>query len=264
MILNRFVVPVDGSDFAEHAVGVAAGMAAHCGADLELLTTAWFGEATKPAAYLEELASRPYGVPVTTTLVPDQHPVDAIKAAAAAPGRVVCMTTHGRGRLLWALLGSVAENALRELDGPVLLVGRHCATEWPTGVRRMVVAVDGADAGPAVLPDAMAWAKTFGLEIDVATVIHPLDTKGPDKEIDAIVRRIEGNGLHARRAMVRGSYIAGAIADAAIGADADLIAMQTHGRDGLERVALGSVTMGVVTMAPCPVLVTRGLSRSDG
>ena len=257
MTLNRFVVPVDGSDFAERAVRVAAGMAAHCGADLELLTTAWFGEATKPAAYLEELAGRSWGVPVTPTLVPDQHPVDAIKQAAAETGRVVCMTTHGVGRLRWALLGSVAEEYIREASGPVVLVGRHCATEWPSGGRRMVVAVDGSGAAPPVLPEAIAWAKTFGLDVDVATVIHPLDAEPPDKEIDAIVARIESSGLRTRRAVLRGSYIAGAIADAAIGADADLVAMQSHGRSGFERVALGSVTMAVVSMAPCPVLVTR-------
>jgi nucleotide-binding universal stress UspA family protein len=34
-----------------------------------------------------------------------------------------------------------------------------------------------------------------------------------------------------------------------------LIAMATHGRTGLGRVALGSVAMQVVHRSPCPVLV---------
>ncbi|GMU57319.1 MAG: universal stress protein [Candidatus Xenobia bacterium] len=37
----------------------------------------------------------------------------------------------------------------------------------------------------------------------------------------------------------------------------DLIAMGTHGRGGIERLLLGSVTEHVLTCAPCPVLVTR-------
>ena len=40
-----------------------------------------------------------------------------------------------------------------------------------------------------------------------------------------------------------------------------VIAMTTHGRTGLSRIAAGSVTMSVVHRAPCPVLVSR--SRSD-
>jgi hypothetical protein len=31
--------------------------------------------------------------------------------------------------------------------------------------------------------------------------------------------------------------------------------MAAHGRKGLARMALGSVTMGVVNSAPCPILV---------
>jgi nucleotide-binding universal stress UspA family protein len=35
-----------------------------------------------------------------------------------------------------------------------------------------------------------------------------------------------------------------------------MIAMASHGRTGLGRVALGSVTMALVGLAVCPVLVT--------
>jgi nucleotide-binding universal stress UspA family protein len=37
----------------------------------------------------------------------------------------------------------------------------------------------------------------------------------------------------------------------------DLIVMPTHGRSGLTRLVLGSVTEGVVREAPCPVLTIR-------
>jgi nucleotide-binding universal stress UspA family protein len=38
---------------------------------------------------------------------------------------------------------------------------------------------------------------------------------------------------------------------------ADMIVMGTHGRTGLERLLLGSVTERVVRGAPCPVLTVR-------
>jgi universal stress protein A len=38
---------------------------------------------------------------------------------------------------------------------------------------------------------------------------------------------------------------------------ASLIVIATHGRTGLERLALGSVAERVIRAAPCPVLVVR-------
>jgi nucleotide-binding universal stress UspA family protein len=167
------------------------------------------------------------------------------------------MTTHGRGRIRWALLGSVAEEVVRESSAPVVLLGRHCRTDWPNNFRKMVVCVDGTSAAPAVEADAVEWAKTLGLDLHVATVIHPLDAAAPDAVLDAIVGRMEAQGLHAHRYVLRSTYAAGAIADFAETVDADLVAMSSHARAGTARVALGSVTMGVVGMARCPVLVNR-------
>ena len=39
--------------------------------------------------------------------------------------------------------------------------------------------------------------------------------------------------------------------------DADLIAMSTHGRSGISRIALGSVTENVLRSSKRPVLVVR-------
>ena len=42
---------------------------------------------------------------------------------------------------------------------------------------------------------------------------------------------------------------------------ADLIVMGTHGRTGLSRLFMGSVTARVIPLARCPVLAVRGKSR---
>lgn len=258
MLLNAFVVPLDGSEFATHAADVAARMARHCGAGIKLVASTWnTHESQPPQPFLEKIAGEFPDLDISTVVVDDLPAASAIQRVASEPGHIVCMTTHGRGRFSWAALGSIAESVVRDATEPVLLVGRHCAPAWPTGARRMVVAVDGATAAPPVLPDAVAWAKAFQLEVDVTSVVHPLDREGPDKVVDAIASRIESEGLQARRYVVRGSYLAGAIADAAVGAEADLVVMSTHARTGASRLALGSLTIGVVGLAPCPVLVTR-------
>jgi universal stress protein A len=47
------------------------------------------------------------------------------------------------------------------------------------------------------------------------------------------------------------------IVGTARGWPADLVVIGSHGRDGLNRVLLGSVAEGVTRHAPCPVLVVR-------
>ena len=48
----------------------------------------------------------------------------------ASAGALVCMTTHGRGGVTRAVLGSVAEAVVRGSDGPVLLVGPWIRSDW--------------------------------------------------------------------------------------------------------------------------------------
>jgi len=138
-----------------------------------------------------------------------------------------------------------------------MLLGRHCRTDWPYNFRKMVVCVNDTSAAPAVEPNVVEWATTLGLELHIASVIHPLDATEPDAVLDAIAGRMEAQGLHAHRYVLRNTYPADAIADFAESVGADLVAMSSHARTGSARVALGSVTMGVVGMARCPVLVKR-------
>ena len=167
------------------------------------------------------------------------------------------MTTHGRGRFRWAVLGRVAERVIHDTTPPVLLVGPHCVTAEPAPPGRLLICADGASAEPPVLAPALAWAKAVALEVVVATVIHPLDTIGVDDVLAELAARVEAEGLRARWHVVPSSYPAGALADLAADCHADLIAMSSHAPTGAARLALGSVTMGAVGLARGPVLVTK-------
>jgi nucleotide-binding universal stress UspA family protein len=57
--------------------------------------------------------------------------------------------------------------------------------------------------------------------------------------------------------MVKSGDPRDAINEAAKELGADLIVMATHGRHGISRVLLGSVTESVVRTAPCPVLTVK-------
>ena len=53
------------------------------------------------------------------------------------------------------------------------------------------------------------------------------------------------------------------IVETALKENAALIVMGTHGRSGLERVAVGSVAERVIRLAPCPVLTVKAPSQES-
>jgi nucleotide-binding universal stress UspA family protein len=84
--------------------------------------------------------------------------------------------------------------------------------------------------------------------------------KGPQREAESYLLSLAGDRAFARsdvRTVVVDGDIAGAVVDTARARHADLIVMTTHGRSGLTRWVLGSVTARVLQQAPCPVLALR-------
>jgi nucleotide-binding universal stress UspA family protein len=81
-------------------------------------------EAQEAAAYLERVAKRLREAGVEVHLeYPNDRATDAIVDRANALGAgLIAMTTHGRGGLARALLGSVADEVVRRSRCPVLLV----------------------------------------------------------------------------------------------------------------------------------------------
>jgi len=236
-------------------------MARRLGGRVVLLTTEWEDEWTTRDSriYLDELAQRSFDVPMDVELV-NAHPAAAaiVKAADQLPDSIVCMTSHGRGALRWAAFGSVAENVLHRINRPVVLVGRHCEFDDSSPLEHMLVCVGGANVAEPIVPVAAAWAKSLGLDVRIALVLHPLDADTGIIEEDvlaAIAREFEQFGVQATPMILRGSFVAGAIVDEAQRLPAAMIGMNTHARSAVGRLTVGSVSMATVGLAPCPVLV---------
>ncbi len=259
MIPNTYVVPLDGSPFAERAIPVASALAERVGGRL-LLVSAPHNGPLGPRDYLAEVAARYTAVPVDTISNVADLPADAIATVVGeSDDRIVCMTSHGRGGLRWSMLGSTAEEVVRRSERPVLLVGRHCRDDFLARGTHMLAAIDTAENATGLAPIALEWAARLGLQLDAAVVVHPLDVESherPEPLLDPIVEEFGGAGT-VRASLLSSTYIAGALVDHADALPAALIAMNTEGRTGLARVALGSVTMGVLHLATCPVLVTH-------
>jgi nucleotide-binding universal stress UspA family protein len=149
---------------------------------------------------------------------------------------------------------------------------------------RIIVPLDGSVVAEQVLPHVQALAREFGStvillrattppgDVTPAAAAGPTIVSGPPLDTTAIVEAevhaasvyLEATADSVRSAGLRVECVqqdgtaARVVLEQARERGADLIAMTTHGRDGLSRLALGSVADAVVRGAPCPVLLVRG------
>jgi nucleotide-binding universal stress UspA family protein len=260
VIPDTIVVPLDGSELAERAVPVASRLARRIGARLLLMTAPSDDDRREPGAYLDAVAALAVDVPVDTVVVPDRGAADAIDDVAdAVPGRMVCMTTHGRGRFRWAMAGSVAEAVVRSATKPLLLIGPRTLRTWTGDPGQVVVGVDGSSASRKAAVAACEWAKALGSELTLTYVARPLDIGDalhPDEFVTPLEQLVRDQGIPLHTRIERGSYVAGALLDVAEEPPATMLVMAAHSRTGVARLVLGSVTMGVLNGSACPVLVT--------
>jgi nucleotide-binding universal stress UspA family protein len=97
---HTIVVPLDGSEFAARALLVARAFVHQTGDRMLLMSTRWDDDMTSARSYLDEIAAAHQDVDVSTVVIADRPAASAIQIVAIeSPGRIVCMTTHGRGRV---------------------------------------------------------------------------------------------------------------------------------------------------------------------
>lgn len=239
--------------------------------------------------YLQQLADRlrpTVGVELDPRLLEGAAAAEALERAAADADLVV-MTTHGRGPFARAWLGSVADQLVRRTRIPLLLL-RSAGEREPAkagAYRRLLVALDGSPLAEQALEKAVelgrlggaaylllrvveppirggldpsAFAGTGGQALlDQLQAMHERERKEAERYLDFIVNRLRASGLQAEAQVVVSESPAECILDHAKKANADIIALATHGRGGLPRLFLGSVADKVIRGAAVPVLVLR-------
>ena len=136
---------------------------------------------------------------------------------------------------------------------------------------RILVPLDGSTLAQAILPVVERLARDHEAEVILLEVLEGQGTR--EAELDAeqqagdylqrTVDFLRRSGLKRVCKRVWYGDADQAIANAATRERADLIAMSTHGRTGLDWLRFGSVAEGVVRRAPVPVLLVRGMAAWD-
>jgi nucleotide-binding universal stress UspA family protein len=126
--------------------------------------------------------------------------------------------------------------------------------------RNTLVALDGSEGSDRALPVAVEYARREGARIEVAHArthaIEPSVEARLHEEVEELVR----SGIEAS-VSIRDSLMgreADVIAELATSTGADLIVIASRGRGPVAGALLGSVTLRLLSLAPCPVLVVPG------
>lgn len=271
------LLPLDGSPLAEIAMPYAERLAQSTEARVVLVrviaTPVPVSLVAEAQSYLEQMASRLRDKGLTVdTVTPGGTPADAIvQEARARSASMIVMASHGRSGIGRWIYGSVADQVLRSAPVPVLLTAPTGVVDWPTGrPLRLLVPLDGSILGQAALDPACELAERLGAEIVLLRVVEPVGydmayspplDPAPELEaakiyLDQLAERLRAGGPPVSARVEFGRAVA-VIAQVAAELGAGLIAMATHGRGGIARFVLGSVTTGVLQRGGVPLLLVR-------
>ncbi len=246
--------------------------------------------------YLAEIAKLDTlaGIHVEITVIPGTAGMTIIDTVSEEHIDLIVMSSHGQtGFKRWAL-GSVAQHVSRHSPVPVLVLredGTAPTSEFPDRLRPLrsiiaLVALDGSKMAEATLEPAAnlvaALAAPSQGTLILSTVVNrQSDRNKPEKEdvleearkyLVGVAERLQGGDLGKLNLAIEWSIEESKdVADALIKAaesgistessheftGCDLIAIATHGRGGMQRLVMGSVTERVLGATKLPMLIVR-------
>ena len=276
-MLQKILVPLDGSELAERALVYAIPLAEQSGATVLVLRTAMshtlpgvdprerqagaIGEAQE---YLAGVVSNMQARGVACEpVVRYGHPAACIAESARTRAvDLVVMTTHGRtGPGRW-IFGSVAEAVVASSPVPVLLqrawqpvIGDTLLADRP----KIGVPLDGSTFAEAALEPAAGLAEELNGRLVLLSV---QDSPTRIRDASEYLTRLnyEIGTAYPKVPIVcevRSGKPEEGIETAVAQLDLALLVMATHGRTGVARSALGSVAGKVLEESDVPVVLVR-------
>ncbi|WP_232686246.1 universal stress protein [Halobacterium zhouii] len=296
---DHIVIPVDGSDEAEHAARRGLELASAFDSTVDVLYVveqnirrlaktddeeARLREAGETTLAAIETLAAELDHPVTTKLVTGKPAVQISKYAAERDTDLVVIGRQGTTGLGKRLLGSVTENVLHRGDVPVFVVpGGDSVGETTADYSRVLIPTDGSGNGETVTPHGVAFATNLDSTLHVLNVVDLqaagglFNAGGLETEF---VERLEAEGQEAvdriaaeiaktqsdvdvQTAVERTTSFGGpavGIQEYVEEHDIGLVAMSSHGRSNLKRQLVGSVASAVLRTVDVPVLIVKRTS----
>jgi nucleotide-binding universal stress UspA family protein len=209
----------------------------------------------------------PPEIPSIRTLCEVQHPAAFIlDSAAAVKADLIAMGTHDHSRMTEVFAGSISHRVLLHATVPTLIVKRKARP-----VARVLLAVEGREDAIRLRTWLTSYPFKNPVAVTILSVVPSLHIANPH-----LMAGLEGwseqSKRHAEQVV---TDMAQALASpqftvatdvrlgdpvttvCEVGNSHDLIVIGSHGRKGLDRFLLGSVSQAIVHQTGCSVLVVR-------
>ncbi len=244
---------------------------------LDQLTSSFRNQAMD---YLEGIAAplRREGITVTCSAHEGNPSELIINESSREAETLIALSTHGRSGINRWVMGSVTDKVLHGVSAPLLIL-RSQEGNPPASLEanNIILPLDGSALSEQVLPHVVSLAKALGASVTLLRTTDisyytPMGEDYPASMYDDLIQeatveaeeylkhmsqQLSNEGVGESQSYVRQGEAAGTILDMADDSPSTLIAMCTHGRSGVGRWVLGSVTDRVVRHSNRPVLVVR-------
>jgi nucleotide-binding universal stress UspA family protein len=290
--LRNIVVPIDFSEYAEFALQFGRTLAKSTGARLHLLNVVepfvrQTGQRVEEEVRIAEQALQHRSNQLREEAIATQGYVMVGRADEQIgmylqnhDSDMVIMGTHGAKGVEKVLFGSVTETILKSASCAVLAVNITSARSASSSLRSLLVPTDFSSYADYATEYAQVLAEALKANVHLLYVNEPASVLSGGYEVgfvaaevsdaeeearvraqaqqrlQAIAERFSAANLVTHVALVNGRADEEIVKYADANA-IDAIIMGTHGRRGLSKLLLGSVTERVYKTSACPVMAVR-------
>jgi len=270
--MEKLLLSTDGSEFSEGALREAINMAKTCSSKLYVVSVAVEPELTEFAESYPLVATEKLEMAVRQHLELVKERVEKeglvceiiqrrgpetykyiIDEAAKNNVEMIIMGRRGRTGLMRLMMGSVTAKTIGHAPCKVMVVPRAARITF----EKILVPTDGSIFSDLASREAISIAKRTKSSLIVLSVAKK-DENLPVAEasVDMVKEVSKREGIKVEALTLKGEPYE-VIVDTAEKKKAGFIVVGSHGRSGIERLLMGSVTERVIGHAGCPVLIVR-------
>jgi hypothetical protein len=267
--MEKLMVATDGSKYSENAIREAISLAKICSSNLIAVSVVetnlefdsvlpQFVEKAEQEAikHLESVKAQATkeGVNCMTIVSLSEEPYqDIVNHASKNNVDMIFMGTHGKTEMKRLMMGSVTARVIGHAPCNILVLPLNAKVEC----KNVLIATDGSKYSEAAASEALGIAKRCGSSLIVISVASSdAEIVSAKDNVNKVSEAAEREGVKTTSVVTKGKPYE-AIIETAKQKKADFIVVGSHGRTGLDRLLMGSITERVIGHAETAVLVVK-------
>lgn len=298
-MLDKILVPLDGSSFAEcvlpHAIAIAKAFNAQItlvhilaqpSASLRLPKADpldWNLKRSAAVVYLNDVKARleVHQLSVQTTLLEGSVAENIVELAHSSQTNLLILSGFGETLVDGIGVSSIVHQILQRVRTSTLIVRERQSTyegAEDLHYQRLLVPLDGSQRGGSALPIVTAFAEAFQSELLLVHVVKnpemarhmPLSHQDAELAVRFVERNREEGSKYLEQTKVHlttstetrllvGNNVAAALQTISEQERVDLLILSAHGYSGEARWPYGSITNRFITNGTVPLLIVQDL-----